>query len=108
MESEIASIPEPSPVNEGKNVPDHLIKWLENTKHSKVCIKLIKERDLFGFQKYGQHLMTNDGRSDIEDLRQELGDALQYAMKAKLNGLDLTSTLKIVDTLRLLITTDLN
>lgn len=86
-EDVLMSVPEPPPINEGENVPEHLIEWLRKNMGTEAedCIHGIHERDNFGFQKYGQHLMTGDGRNDIEDLRQEILDALQYAMKAKMN-----------------------
>lgn len=47
--------------------------------------------------------MTEDGRDDIEDLLQEIGDALQYAMKAKLNGRNLSYARDIANVLVLLL-----
>ena len=87
------SQPEPPPLNKGQNVPSQLIKWLKQESFFRrqtraKAIKLIEERDAFGFKKYSQHLMTEDGRNSIEDARQELGDLLQYLFKAHLNGED--------------------
>ena len=87
------SIPEPPPNASGIIVPDELIKWLGG--HDDL-IELIRQRDAFGRAKYGQPLMSNDGRNGIEDARQELGDLLQYVMKCKLAGQDLTDFMKLV------------
>jgi len=90
------SIPEPNPINKGVNVPDILIEWLEKRDNSKEIIQLIKERDEFGYKKYGQHLTSQDGRNTVEDARQELGDLMQYIMKAKINGENLEQIKTII------------
>lgn len=90
------SQPEPAPLNKGKSVPDELIKWLHSQTNSAEAIQLIRERDEFGRKKYGQPLMTEDGRNSVEDARQELGDLLQYVYKAKMNGEDLTPIREIL------------
>jgi len=95
------SKPEPPPACEGDPVTIKLIDWINQNqipsktkpsfgrKQASAAIKLIEERDEYGFKKYGQHLMTKDGRNTIEDARQEFGDLLQYIYKAKLNGEDI-------------------
>jgi len=99
-----ASVPEPAPVKKGEVVPQLAIEWIyehvENRDEAEKCVQLIKERDAFGQAKYGQPLMTEDGRNTIEDARQELGDALQYGMKALYNKEDLSSLLPDVNALR--------
>lgn len=91
------SIPEPPPVPQGEIVPDKLIEFLTLSKqalqdredllvHTDAVIALIKDRDEFGRKKYGQPLMSEDGRNGVEDAKQELGDLLQYLMKCKLAG----------------------
>jgi hypothetical protein len=85
------SIPEPPPQAKGVVVPDALIKHLEEHHPyigPNLCY-LIKQRDAFGRAKYGQPLMSQDGRNGVEDARQEAGDLLQYAFKVYLSG-DLT------------------
>jgi hypothetical protein len=80
------SIPEPEPKKEGVVVPDALIAYLED-KHpyeALVLCPLVRERDAFGRAKYGQPLMSQDGRNGVEDARQEAGDLLQYAFKVSL------------------------
>jgi hypothetical protein len=74
------SVPEPPPKPHGLVVPDELIKRLQ----SPALIALVKERTAFGMKKYGQPLMTEDGRDGVEDARQELGDLLQYVCKVAL------------------------
>ena len=99
----MASVPEPPPLNHGKSVTSALLEWME-TRPSRSYDgidwesgkKLIKERREFGLQKYGQELMTKDGRNTIEDARQELGDLLQYLFKAKMCGEDITPVTKLL------------
>ena len=90
----------PTPGN--LNVPEHVIELLEYGKENQplpiidydAVISYIKQRDEFGKSKYGTSLHTDNGRCPYEDLKQELGDAIQYLMqilleqkkdKAKLN-----------------------
>ena len=90
------SVPEPPPQPKGQPVTPQLVAWLE--RHgSAQSMELVQARAAFGLSKYGQGLMTGDGRNTFNDLSDELGDAQQYAFKALLNG-DLTSAQ--VDTLR--------
>ncbi len=49
---------------------------------------MVLARDAFGRAKYGQPLMTGDGRDGVEDALQELGDAAQYIFKAAATGQD--------------------
>ena len=86
-----ASTPEPAPVHGGFEITPALKLWIEQTvkdpQARQLALALVNERDLFGRQKYGQSLMSDDGRDSFEDLIQELGDALQYAFKCRVNGL---------------------
>ena len=82
----MASIPEPPPVNKGREVTPLLIDWLRGIGASNSTISLIEARRIYGLQKYGQGLMTEDGRNTMEDARQEVGDLLQYLFKAFLRG----------------------
>lgn len=97
METSAAqSIPEPPPRNEGEDVPTEFIKWLIRKRDNRSLslesveslVQLTLERRSFGIQKYGQPLMTGDGRDEVEDARQEAGDLLVYLMKAKMNKRD--------------------
>lgn len=73
------SKPEPPPKNRGSNVYTSLCCFLTYSNLDDPCIlDLLEKRHNFGIQKYGQPLMTHDGRDDLEDARQEIGDFLQY------------------------------
>lgn len=81
------SVPEPPPIKSGVEVTPLLIEWLSSqTADSSPIIALIEARRLYGLSKYGQSLMTEDGRDTMEDARQEAADLLQYIYKAKLQG----------------------
>lgn len=85
---------QPKPNDKGIVVPEELIKFIEKKSLASpevktMAINLIKSRDSFGVKKYGQHLRTEDGRDDIQDALEELGDLMQYCYKAKLNGKNL-------------------
>lgn len=51
---------------------------------------MVETRTAFGMKKYGQMLMTEDGRDTGRDAVEEMGDLLQYAYKAKMNGCEKT------------------
>lgn len=80
------SVPEPPPTHGGVLVVPPLIEWLTEHKAPRALIELIQARDAFGRVKYGQGLMTNDGRDNQEDIIQEIGDAFVYCYKAHLRG----------------------
>ena len=114
-EMNISSIPEPDPVCRGYNVPEALINFLnESNAHNankniansvQASINLVKERDNFGRKKYGQPLMSQDGRNTIEDARQEMGDLFQYVFKARMNNENLDEIRRLVPILMLLLET---
>jgi hypothetical protein len=96
------SVPEPPPTVGGEVVPDVLINYLTLFKDEHKqnipelardkfivnmdgLVSLIHQRDNFGRTKYGQPLMSEDGRNGVEDAKQELGDLLQYLMKCQLS-----------------------
>lgn len=84
-----ASVPEPPPKPQGIVVPDALLDFLKHRLKYGVddpLCALIRQRDAFGRAKYGQPLMSEDGRDGLEDARQEAGDLLQYAFKVYLSG----------------------
>lgn len=92
----------PKPVKEGYEIPPMVIQWLnEHGFHESV--RLVEARDAFGRGKYGQCLMSQDGRDSVEDARQELGDALQYIYKAIFNGEDITPLKPHIEALSTLI-----
>lgn len=87
------SVPEPPPKDEGIFVTPLLIKWIQENANlsddiKRDTVKLIEQRDAYGFNKYKQHLRTDDGRNTLEDARQEYGDLLQYLFKAIIRGED--------------------
>ena len=52
-------------------------------------VALVEARDAFGRRKYGQPLFSDDGRDVSADFGQELADALQYSMAARMRGVSL-------------------
>jgi hypothetical protein len=78
----MASVPEPPPKHGGIEVTPMLLKWLEEIGADPTVAQLVKSRHILGLQKYGQGLMSDDGRDTYEDARQEAGDLLQYLYKA--------------------------
>jgi hypothetical protein len=92
------SRPEPPPVNRGEPVTPPLLAWLRAHGFEGEA-RAVEARDAFGREKYGQPLMTLDGRDPIEDARQELADALQYIQRAAMLGADLTPLAGLLDAL---------
>lgn len=84
----MSSVPEPPPKVAGIPVTPNLIEWLKSFDDSKYVIDLINQRYMFGLEKYGQCLMSEDGRNTIEDARQEAGDLLQYLYKGYLQNIE--------------------
>ena len=76
---------QPSPKREGEEVPSAYRAWAKRYSVDKAVI-LSEERDRFGQEKYGQPLMTGDGRDTFQDSREEMGDLLHYLFKAKMQG----------------------
>lgn len=74
----------------GVEVTPVLVGWLEQFARPGLerdaIIEGVKARDALGRQKYGQPLTTGDGRSTEVEVWQELLDALQYAMKGRMQG----------------------
>jgi hypothetical protein len=79
---------QPTPKQEGKQVTPELLECLLDMEleDKEVVISLVQDRFEFGLKKYGQPLCTKDGRDDVIDAMQEMGDLLQYTYKAKMNG----------------------
>jgi hypothetical protein len=89
------SKPEKAPVNKGVPIYDIAIenvKSVSNVSNEKkeMTLKLLEARYNFGKMKYGQPLMSEDGRDDVEDCLQEIGDAIQYLSKAIYHKKDIT------------------
>ncbi len=98
------STPEPPPQNNGQPVTPMLLDWLATHKMIPFSAKasaflLVKSRSEFGQKKYGQPLMTQDGRDSATDALQELGDLIQYCFKGRLNGEDMTAVRELIPVL---------
>jgi NTP pyrophosphatase (non-canonical NTP hydrolase) len=106
---ERASVPEPPPQNRGYDVMAALQAHLR----AKVSIatrdnqpgtasvhmqvqRLVEARAAFGLEKYGQPLMSEDGRDGVEDALQEAGDLLAYTYKALRNGRNLSAVEEVL------------
>lgn len=76
---------QPTPQNRGENVPVAFQAWAEHNGFSE-SVALSVQRDRFGQDKYGQPLMTEDGRVTMADATDEMGDLLHYVFKARMNG----------------------
>lgn len=98
------SIPEPSPRNEGQPIFHLVLQYLDRVdtddKTKAEVTKLLHDRYTFGLNKYGQPLMSDDGRDDITDCIQEIGDAIQYIVKAKYNKRDISSIKRALSVLQ--------
>lgn len=90
----LVSKPEPAPRAGGELVTPRVLAWLAtqavNVGDEAVAraVALVRARDAFGRLKYEQGLSLEDGRDTVEDLKQELGDALQYGVKALIEGVE--------------------
>lgn len=78
---------QPAPINKGQSVTPALLEWLKDHHASEKVISTIQQRYEFGLNKYGQPLMTQDGRDTFRDAQEEAADLLQYLYKATLQEL---------------------
>lgn len=79
----------PPPTDSGEAVTPVLAAWLSEHAPPELRDALLAglwARHEFGVKKYGQGLMTNDGRKTAVEVWQEILDALQYAQKAEMCG----------------------
>lgn len=105
-----ASVPEPPPKPHGEAVTPALLSWLKVNADDGWCSAeayeemktLVQKRDAFGRAKYGQPLMTKDGRNTAEDALQELGDLAQYMFKARMNGESLAEVIRLLPMLEMI------
>ena len=85
-----AATAEPMPCGDGKPVTEELIKELSRdwggTPETLDITAALLERSKIGFGKYGTVLRVNNGRDCVNDLEQELLDALQYLKQARMEG----------------------
>lgn len=82
-------VAQPPPVPRGEAVPPVFQEWARANGFTEAA-DLSVSRAAFGEAKYGQPLMTEDGRDSIEDALDELGDAEHYLQKAIMNGEDVS------------------
>jgi hypothetical protein len=78
----------PPPINYGMPVTPRLLEWLGSQNGGsgfETVRDLIVRRHKFGLQKYGQVLMSLDGRDAVVDALEKVGDLLQYTFKACIN-----------------------
>ncbi len=94
-------VDQPPPRPEGIVVTDALVSWLsECSVHgAHELADLVVRRAKFGLKKYGQPLMSRDGRNSALDAEEELGDLVQYVFKAKLNGESIESIRRMLPVL---------
>ncbi len=84
------SAPQPDPITRGQPVTPALVAWLtDRGEDVDQLVALVEARDAFGRRKYGQPLYSDDGRDVSADFGQELADALQYGMAARMRGVSL-------------------
>lgn len=84
--------PQPAPVKAGELVTPALLAWVEARGEDVEEISaIVRARDEFGRAKYGQGLHSDNGRDVSADFGQEVGDALQYGMAAKMRGVSLAA-----------------
>lgn len=79
--------PQPKPQAKGYPVYPVLLDYVQ-TKYGKdsELASLVTDRYWQGMERYGQPLMTDDGRDTESDLAQELMDALYYTQKGIMQG----------------------
>lgn len=99
----MTSKPEPKPINKGIQIYpiaiNNVKKFSKNNKELTTTLSLLEKRYNFGISKYGQPLMSEDGRDDVEDCLQEIGDAIQYLSKAIYNKKDITPIRESIEVL---------
>lgn len=107
---DIMNAEQPNPLNNGIEVTPKLIEWIQSQEKIEKIVKddviaLVRSRYELGLQRYGQPLMTEDGRITIKDALDELGDLLQYVYKGKLNREDMQKVKNMMPVLQLLLDT---
>lgn len=87
---EAVSTAQPDPITRGQPVTPALVAWLtQRGEDVEQLVAIVEARDAFGRRKYGQPLYSDDGRDVSADFGQELADAMQYSMAAKMRGVSL-------------------
>lgn len=80
--------PEPPPVNLGVDVWLEAIEYAEFSLVGLSLINVMRKRREFGIAKYGQPLMSDDGRNTLKDMLDEALDGYAYATKKCLQNID--------------------
>jgi len=97
---------QPVPKKKGVKVPPVLISFIREMdlpdQVKQNAVTLVTARDSLGKEKYGQSLMSDDGRDPYIDALQELGDLLQYLMQCRLNGVDVAGIRELLPILKAL------
>jgi hypothetical protein len=93
--------PQPAPKQGGVEVHSLLDTYLKGTagEHDKYFREKLEERYKFGKSKYGQGLMTNDGRDGPRDLEEELLDATYYLVKCLYRKENIDNAKKMLQTI---------
>jgi hypothetical protein len=71
------------------------LRYGSTKKVSQAVIKMMEDRDQFGFEKYGMHITPFNGRNSLVDLIQEKLDSLVYAQNCIDEGLDMDNRIKL-------------
>lgn len=95
---------QPKPTKGGVEVYSIMFNYLgnegkesgEESGEEKEIKELLKSRYDFGKKKYGQALMTEDGRDVVRDLEEELLDAIYYLSSALYTKKDITRAKKML------------
>jgi hypothetical protein len=87
---------QPPPIRRGEAVPPVFQKWARENGFPE-AEALSVSRAAFGEAKYGQPLLTQDGRDSVEDAKDEVGDFFHYLQKALMNGEDVQELFPLVD-----------
>lgn len=79
------AMPEPAPRLGSQPVTPSLVTILRGSGMHEQADE-VEARAAFGLAKYGTALTADNGRDHLNDMRQELADALQYARAAVISG----------------------
>lgn len=104
---EAVSTAQPDPIVRGQPVTPALVAWiLERGEDVEQLVAIVEARDAFGRRKYGQPLYSDDGRDVSADFGQELADAMQYSMAARMRGVSLAAWAPVLRALADLVSDD--
>ncbi len=82
------AVEEPKPTGQGRPVTSELVEHLRqnygNFLEIPEILNALEDRSRMGEMKYGTVLREHNGRDCVNDLEQELLDALQYLQQAKM------------------------